>query len=111
MHNGEEDRTHSVLLMFSQKGAGGRLMHVDAKLRGEIQNKIIREGCLGAQSVKRPTSARVMISPLVGLSPASGSVLMAQSLEPASDSVSPSASAPPLLVTFLSFSISKINSH
>ena len=37
-----------------------------------------------AQSVKRPTSAQVMISQFVGLSPASGSVLTARSLEPAS---------------------------
>ena len=51
-----------------------------------------------AQSVKRPTSAEVMISQLVGWSPASGSVLTAQSLEPASGSVSPSLSAPNLLV-------------
>ena len=36
------------------------------------------------------TSAQVMISQLVGSSPASGSVLTAQNLEPASDSVSPS---------------------
>ena len=50
-----------------------------------------------AQSVKRLTSAQVMISQFVGLSPASGSVLTAQSLEPVSDSVSPSLSAPPLL--------------
>ena len=49
-----------------------------------------------AQSVKHPTSAQVMISQLVGSSPASGSVLMARSLEPASDSVSPSLSACPL---------------
>ena len=43
-------------------------------------------------------------------SPASGSVLTAQSLEPASNSVSPSLSAPPLLV--LSLSLSKIlNKH
>ena len=42
-----------------------------------------------AQSVKRPTSAQVMISRSVSSSPASGSVLTAQSLEPASDSVSP----------------------
>ena len=35
-----------------------------------------------AQSVKRPTSAQVMISRSVGSSPASGSVLTAQSLEP-----------------------------
>ena len=49
-----------------------------------------------AQVVERPTSAQVMISWVVGLSPASGSVLTAQSLEPASDSVSPSLSAAPL---------------
>ena len=48
------------------------------------------------QSVEHPTSAQVMISQLVGSSPALGSVLTAQSLEPASDSVSPSLSAPPL---------------
>ena len=54
-----------------------------------------------AQSVKQPTSAQVMISPLVSLSPASGSVLTAQSLETASDSVSPPLSAPPPLVLSL----------
>ena len=41
-----------------------------------------------SQSVKRLTSSEVMISRSVGLGPASGSVLTAQSLEPASDSVS-----------------------
>ena len=41
-----------------------------------------------AQSVKRLTSAQVMISQFVSLSPTSSSVLTAQSLEPASDSVS-----------------------
>ena len=41
-----------------------------------------------AQPVKRPTSAQVTISQFMGLSPASGSVLIAQSLEPALDSVS-----------------------
>ena len=45
-----------------------------------------------AQSVERLTSAQVMISRPVSLSPASGSVLTAQSLEPVSDSVSPSLS-------------------
>ena len=49
-----------------------------------------------ARSVKRPTSAQVMISQSVSLSPVSGSVLTAQSPEPASDSVSPSPSAPAL---------------
>ena len=58
-----------------------------------------------ALSVKRPTLAQVMISRFVGSSPASGSVLTAQSLEPASDSVSPSLSAPPLLTLCLSLSL------
>ena len=58
-----------------------------------------------APSVKRPTSAQVMISWFVGSSPASGSVLTAQSLETASDSVSSSLSALPLLV----FCLSKMN--
>ena len=58
-----------------------------------------------AESVKRPTSAQLMISRCVGSSPASGSVLPARSLEPASDSVPPSLSAPPLLVLSLSLSL------
>ena len=54
-------------------------------------------GAWVAQSVERQTSAQVMISQFMGSSPASGSVLTEQSLEPASDSVSPSLSAPPRL--------------
>ena len=54
-------------------------------------------GAWVAQSVKHPTLTRVMISRFVGSSPTSGSGLTAQGLEPASDSVSPSLSAPPLL--------------
>ena len=71
-----------------------------------FQNKKLR-GAWVAQSVERPTSAQAMISQLMSLSPALGSVLTAQSLEPASDSVSPSLSAPPLLMLYLS----KINKH
>ena len=41
-------------------------------------------GSWEAQSVKRPTSAQVMISQFMGASPTSGSVLTAWSLEPAS---------------------------
>ena len=41
-----------------------------------------------AQWVEHLTSAQVMISRFVGLSPTSGSVLTAQSLAPASDCVS-----------------------
>ena len=59
-------------------------------------------GAWVAQSVEHPTLARVMISQSVSSSPTSGSVLMAQSLEPASDSVSPSLSAPPPLMLCLS---------
>ena len=49
-------------------------------------------GTWGAQSVKGPTLAQVMISCFVSLCPVLGSVLTAQSLEPASDSVSLSLS-------------------
>ena len=55
-----------------------------------------------AQSVKHPTSAQVMTSRSMGSSPVLGSVLIASSLEPASDSVSSSVSAPPQLTLCLS---------
>ena len=58
-------------------------------------------GAWVAQSVKRPISAQVMISTFMSLSPVLGSVLKAQSLEPALDSVSLSFSAPPLLTLAL----------
>ena len=58
---------------------------------GTLKLKIrVLGGAWVAQSVKRLTSAWVMISQSVSSSPALGSVLTAQSLEPASDSVSPS---------------------
>ena len=62
-----------------------------------------------AQLVEHLTSAQVMISWFVSSSPTSGSVLTAQSLEPASDYVSPPFSAPPLLTLCVSLSI--INKH
>ena len=61
-------------------------------------------GAWVAQSVEHPALAQVMIFQSVSLSPASGSVLRAWSLEPASDSVSPSLSAPPPLMLCLSLS-------
>ena len=61
-----------------------------------------------AQSVERLTSAQVKISRSVSSSPASGSVLTAQSLEPVSDAVSPSLSAPPLFMLCLSLSQKQI---
>ena len=60
-----------------------------------------------AQLVKRPTLAQIMIFQFVSLSPASGSVLTAQSLEPASDSESPSLSTLLLLVLCLSLPLKK----
>ena len=54
-----------------------------------------------AQSVERPNLAQVMILGFVSSSPASGSVQTSGSLEPASDSVSPSLSAPPVLMLSL----------
>ena len=66
-------------------------------------------GAWVAQSVRRPTLAQVMILQFMALSLTSGSVLTAQSLEPASDSVSPSLSALPLLM--LSLSHTQINKH
>ena len=70
--------------------------------------KIIYDrGAWVAQLVKCPTSAQVMISHFVSSRPVSGSVLAAQSLEAASDSVSPSLSAPPLLMLCLSLSQKK----
>ena len=65
--------------------------------------KVMRGACV-AQLVKCLTSAQVMTSGFVGSSPAWGSVLTAQSLEPALDSVSPSLSAPPLPVLCLTLS-------
>ena len=74
--------------------------------------RVANRGSWVAQSVKGPTSAQVMISQLVNSSPVSGSVLTAQNIEPASDSVSLFLSAPPLLMLCLSVSLSlclKIN--
>ena len=58
-----------------------------------------------AQSVERLTSAQVMISQFVSVSPALGSVLTTQSLEPALDSVSPSLFAPAPFTRCLSVSL------
>ena len=68
-------------------------------------------GAWVAQSVKHLTSAQVMISWFMGSSPVLGSVLTAQRLESALDSVSLSLSAPSLLACSLSLSLSlsKIN--
>ena len=72
--------------------------------KSQLNEKKKLRGAWVAQSVKHPTSAQVTISLSVSSSPASGSVLMAQSLEPVSDSVSPSLSDPPLFMLCLSLS-------
>ena len=53
------------------------------------KKRLRHRGAWVAQSAEPPTLAQVMISWFVSWSPASGSVLTAQSLEPASDSVTP----------------------
>ena len=63
-------------------------------------------GTWAAQSVKLLTLAQVMILRFVSSSPTSGSVLTAWILEPSSDSVSPSLSALPPLMLYLSVSLS-----
>ena len=70
-------------------------------------SKLYSRGPWVAQSVKGLTSAQVVISQSVSSSPASGSVRTARSLEPASDSVSPSLFVPPLLALSLSLSINE----
>ena len=62
-----------------------------------------------AQSIKHQTLAQVMILQFVTSSPALGSVLTAQSLDPTSDSVSFSLSIPLPLALCFSVSLSKIN--
>ena len=69
-------------------------------------NKGLGWGTWVAQSAERLTLAQVMILWFVSLSPTSGSVLTAQSLELASDSVSPPLSVAPLLMLCLSVSLS-----
>ena len=66
------------------------------------------QGTWVVQSVKRQTSAWAMISWFMSSSPVSGSVLVAQSLDPASDSVSPSLSPSPTRALSLSLSLSKL---
>ena len=66
------------------------------------------QGRLGGAVGYASDFSQVTISRSVSSSPASGSGLMAQSLEPVSDSVSP-FSVPPLLALSLSLSQKEIN--
>ena len=61
------------------------------------------QGAWVVQSVEHPTSAHFVISQFVSWSPALGSLLSVQSLEPALDPLLPTPlSAPPLIVRSLS---------
>ena len=85
-----------------QKKAESRLTSGLVTLRRHISG-----GVWVAQSVEHPTSTQVMISCLVGSSPAWGSVLTAGSLEPVLDSASPSLAVRPLLMLCFSLSLKK----
>ena len=74
-----------------------------------LKHTEVFRGTWVAQLVKCLTSAQVMTSQFVSSRPVSGPVLPAQSLEPASDSVSPSSVVPPPLAPCVSLSI--INRH
>ena len=83
---------HALLISLSLKM---EFMLNACKLGIALQNYVPLKQNLGrgtwvAQSVKRLTSTQVTISQSVSSSPTSGSVLAARSLEPVSDSVSPS---------------------
>ena len=72
-------------------GSRGQSREETLVIRGRMRMKMSQLwGAWVAQSVKRLISAQVMISRSVSSSPVLGSVLTAQSLEPVSDSVSPS---------------------
>ena len=79
----------------------------DRRTHSALVNRTAWRGSWVAQSVERPTSAQVMISRFMGSCPASGSALTAQSLEPASDSVSPSLSATPMVTLCCSLTCSQ----
>ena len=76
----------------------------DKGLVSKIYKELTNWGAWVSWSVKRPTSALVMISWSMGSSPTSGSVPTAQSLEPVSDSLSPSLCDPPPFMLCLSLS-------
>ena len=71
---------------------------------------LLSRGAWVAQFIEHPTSAEVVILGFVSSSPALSSLLTPQSLEPASEPVTPSLSAPHARSLALSLSVSqKIN--
>ena len=92
--------------MLTQSSTNSLLMSIEVVSRALPFQILYGRGTWVAQSVKPLTLAQVMISWSVSLSPELGSVLTAQSLEPASDTVSPYLSAPPLFTLCLCLSLS-----
>ena len=90
----------NVMDLASSRSRQGHGCRGSPEWGSELQSSKTSElwGAWAAQSVRLPTSAQVVISRLVSSSPALGSVPTGQSLEPASDSASPSLSALPRLM-------------
>ena len=97
------------LVYAGDKGLLPKIHRELFKLNYNKSNNLIKKwagwGTQVAQSVKRLSVAQVMILRSMSSSPLLGSMLTAQGLEPASESVSPSLSAPPPLT--LCFSLSQ----
>ena len=84
--NGNENTMVQNLWDAAKAVLRGKFIAIQAYIKKQEKSW----GAWVAQAIKRPTSAQVMISRSVSSSPMSGSVLTSQSLEPVSDSVSPS---------------------
>ena len=107
----QRGRQHSTFGQEHTVNESGAKMDTQASLTSMLEIFITTQntdsrGAWVAQSFERPTSAQVMISRLVSSSPTSGSVLTAQGLETASDSLSPLSL---LLPCSHPVSLSKIN--
>ena len=89
-------RFHVLILVKYQTSCSGLLkltIRIWYSWNGKLdKSDRLLSGCLGGSVVKHQTLAQAITSQLVSSSPVSGSVLPAQSLEPAWDSVSPSLS-------------------
>ena len=88
---------NTLEFLYINEGHLPKIFHRNLSCHCCTRETLLKElhswGTWVAQSVERPASAQVTISRLVSSSPASGSGLTARSLEPASDSGSPSLSA------------------
>ena len=105
----------------SQKTIHSGLLLIEGEEQGSMVKTLYGLGIQGQKraeswgtwvghSTRHPTLAQIMISRIVGLSPATGSGLTARSLGPASDSVSPSL-LPLRHSCCVCLSLSKINKH